>query len=81
MMKTSAVKTFQNYFNWKKYTITLCGISGEVIAYAVEVSARGKATTNRKLWSKKSGKPMPQLLKDVLEVKGTPETIARVMGW
>lgn len=72
--------SFYNHYNWRKYRIDLDD-KGEPIAYAVEVHARGKGPAERTLWRKDSGKPMPQRLKDVLDVRGTCETIAYVMGW
>lgn len=72
--------SFYNHFEWRKYRVDLAE-DGEPVAYAVEVCARGKRTSERLLWHKNSGKPMPQRLKDVLNVRGTSDTIAYVMGW
>jgi hypothetical protein len=72
--------SFYNQYNWRKYRVDLDS-NGEPIAYAVEVNARGRGPTERLLWRKDDGKPMPQRLKDVLNVRGTCATIAYVMGW
>jgi hypothetical protein len=75
------MKSFYNFYQWKKYRIDLDEATGEIIGYAVEVNARGRKPVERGLWSKSSGTPMPQRLKDVTNVRGTADTIAYVMGW
>lgn len=74
-------KQFTQHHNWRKYTLTLDETTGEVVAYAVEVNARGKAPATRPLWYKGSGKPMPKGLKDVMNSPGCLEAIARAMNW
>lgn len=70
------------HFNWRKYRVDLDGLTGEPIGYAVEVSARGKAPTERRLWRGREGRDgMPQQLKDILNVRGVLESIAYVMDW
>jgi hypothetical protein len=69
-------------YNWRRYRVDLDPKTGEPIGYAVEVSARGKAPTERRLWSGREGRDgMPQQLKNILNVRGAAESIAYVMGW
>lgn len=72
--------TARLHHNYRSYRVDLAA-DGGIIGYAVEVSARGKGTTERHLWAKSSGKPMPKGLKDVLNARNASEGIALAMGW
>lgn len=76
-----ATKSIQVNFNWKTYRVDLDALTGEPVCYAVQVSARGKSVTERRLWEKRFGAEMPQRLKDVMNVRGVSTSIAYVMGW
>jgi hypothetical protein len=81
-IRPPAIRSIRVTFNWKRYRVDLDGKTGEPIGYAVEVSARGKSTTDRILWRGREGRDgMPQRLKDVLNVRGVQESIAFAMGW
>ena len=68
------------HHNYRKYDVYLAA-DGDITGYAVEVCARGKGPTMRRLWDKADRKPMPQGLKDVLNARGACEGIALAMGW
>jgi len=72
------MKTIRINNDWKTYRIDLTD-DGEPIEVAIEIAARGKATTERRLWAKRYPfKPMTQRVKDVLNTSGTMEMIAEV---
>lgn len=74
-------KVFDTYFEDKKYAVRLDESTGEPTGYAVHVVTRSGKATERSLWEKRDGKPMPQRLKDILNTPHAPEFIAAAMGW
>lgn len=76
------MKSFRVWYEDKRYRVDLDDTTGEPIGYAVEVSARGKGPTERRLWSGREGHDgMPQRLKNILNARGVSETIAYDMDW
>jgi len=73
------MKSFHTWYNGKKYRVDLDDQTGEIIGCAVEVFARGKRATERKLWRKDEPKPMPQTVRDVMNMPSTNDAIARWM--
>lgn len=76
--------TISLYKNDRQYTVEL-NDKGVPVAYAVRVDARGKRPTDRWLWSVQRhgliNGDIPQGLKDLLNVRGACEAIARAMSW
>jgi hypothetical protein len=73
-------KQFHHQHDWKKYLVTLDD-SGEIIGLAVEVNARGRGPTDRRLWALSSGKPMPPIVKAVTTSRGYCDAVARACDW